>query len=248
MISILISTRNRAELLAKALESIHGQGYSNTEVVVVDDASTDDTPAIMGNYPWARSHRIERAGGYRDDPAPVFNLMMGLGQGDVLIQQSAEVIHLTPVATELAAAVERGTVAFATVLNGQPHQLPAVAAAVQAGWRGMDFEWTGAKAERGYVSRTEWHPAGGQGTAIPPPALTVGSEPVEMYTGHARAVPFFFCGAIHHDDWHHVVGRYTEGLSGIASDLYLVLRMVDLGFRFRFLGNAVAYHMLHVKS
>lgn len=235
-------------MLSEALASIEAQVYMDTETVVVDDASSDGTAAVLAAHSDVRVHRIERGGGYRDDPAPVFNLMMGLGRGNVLIQQSAEVVHLTPLAPMLAARVERGVVAFATVLNGSLAQLPGVRSSVAAGWGGPDLEWTGAAVEARYINRRERHPAGGLGTAIPPAATMIGSERLEIYTGAARAVPFFFCGAIHRDDWLHTVGCYTEGLSGIASDLYLVFRMIDLGFRFRFVGDAVAYHILHDKT
>jgi glycosyltransferase involved in cell wall biosynthesis len=49
-VSVIISTYNRATLLKESLESVLGQTYSNTEIIVVDDGSTDNTDEIVGQY------------------------------------------------------------------------------------------------------------------------------------------------------------------------------------------------------
>lgn len=49
-ISILIPTRNRAALLAQSLDCLAAQNYPNLEVVLVDDASDDDTPRVIADY------------------------------------------------------------------------------------------------------------------------------------------------------------------------------------------------------
>lgn len=53
-----IITRNRASLLPKAIRSALEQDYPNKEVVVLDIASTDDTPKLRDHFPqvkWIRS-------------------------------------------------------------------------------------------------------------------------------------------------------------------------------------------------
>lgn len=47
LISVIIPTRNRSERLQRALQSAQAQGWGNIEIVVVDDASSDGTPALM---------------------------------------------------------------------------------------------------------------------------------------------------------------------------------------------------------
>lgn len=46
-VSVVIPTYNRASVVGAAIESALGQTHSALEVIVVDDASTDDTPEVV---------------------------------------------------------------------------------------------------------------------------------------------------------------------------------------------------------
>ena len=50
LISIVIPTYNSAKFITEALESVFAQTYSNYEVIVVDDGSTDDTQQVLESY------------------------------------------------------------------------------------------------------------------------------------------------------------------------------------------------------
>lgn len=50
LISVLIPTYNRADYLGEALDSALAQDYPNLEVIVHDDASTDNTPQLLKSY------------------------------------------------------------------------------------------------------------------------------------------------------------------------------------------------------
>ncbi|WP_273838467.1 glycosyltransferase family 2 protein [Halococcus sp. PRR34] len=49
-VSVVLPTHNRADVLPRALDSVLEQTHENLEVIVVDDASTDDTESVIGDY------------------------------------------------------------------------------------------------------------------------------------------------------------------------------------------------------
>jgi glycosyltransferase involved in cell wall biosynthesis len=50
LVSIVITSYNGDKYLAEQLESIIGQTYPSLEIIISDDASTDDTWAIAQRY------------------------------------------------------------------------------------------------------------------------------------------------------------------------------------------------------
>jgi glycosyltransferase involved in cell wall biosynthesis len=50
LVSVIIPTYNRADIVCKAIDSVLGQTYKNIEVIVVDDGSTDHTEAKLSHY------------------------------------------------------------------------------------------------------------------------------------------------------------------------------------------------------
>lgn len=57
MVSVIIPTHNRVELLPRAINSVLNQTYQEIEVIVVSDGSTDGTDALMEKY--ANNSRIK---------------------------------------------------------------------------------------------------------------------------------------------------------------------------------------------
>ncbi len=49
-VSVIIPTHNRAKVLPRAVDSALKQDYENIEIIVVDDASTDETPQKIEDY------------------------------------------------------------------------------------------------------------------------------------------------------------------------------------------------------
>lgn len=58
IVSIVLPTYNRAELLPRAIESICAQTFSDWRIILVDDGSTDDTPRIAERYQARLGDRI----------------------------------------------------------------------------------------------------------------------------------------------------------------------------------------------
>lgn len=50
LVSVVIATYNRARLLPRAIESALAQTFSEREVIVVDHASSDETPKVIGSF------------------------------------------------------------------------------------------------------------------------------------------------------------------------------------------------------
>lgn len=64
-VSVVIPTYNRCKLLKRSVDSVLAQTYANLEVIVVDDASTDETLSMLCQYqdPRLRFHALKRRSG-----------------------------------------------------------------------------------------------------------------------------------------------------------------------------------------
>ncbi|MFV0515680.1 MAG: glycosyltransferase family 2 protein [Jhaorihella sp.] len=85
LISVVIPTYNRAGTLKRAIDSVLDQDCRNIEVIVLDDASSDETGAIRSSTA-ANAARMR----YRPDPAEVAGHMaQRLWQGNIVSPQGA---------------------------------------------------------------------------------------------------------------------------------------------------------------
>jgi len=62
-VSVIIPTRNRAKLLVRTIKSVLAQDYENIELIVVDDASEDETRLEVAKFPEVRYLRLVSRGG-----------------------------------------------------------------------------------------------------------------------------------------------------------------------------------------
>lgn len=115
LVSVIVPTYNRPELLARALESIAAQTYPNVEAVVVNDGGENVRDIVAGfdfvrnrwhfvnaGLPSARNTGLEEAQGdliaYLDDddwfyPQHVATLVQALSEGHRAAYTDADVVH-----------------------------------------------------------------------------------------------------------------------------------------------------------
>jgi glycosyltransferase involved in cell wall biosynthesis len=135
-ISIVIPTRNRVGLLGQALRAARGQTWRDTEIIVVDEASTDDTPAMLArDSPDVRVIRHSQARG----PAAARNAGVAAAQGDwVFFWDDDDLMHPNHLAALMqaqhaapAGTLVSGCVRSFIVVDGEVRLSPVVCAAAE---------------------------------------------------------------------------------------------------------------------
>lgn len=82
LVTVVVATRNRAELLPRALRSALAQTYSNLEIIVVDDCSTDHTKAVVEGLADPRLAYVRND--VRQGGAGARNIGIALAKGEFL--------------------------------------------------------------------------------------------------------------------------------------------------------------------
>lgn len=80
LVSIIIDNYNYARYLREAIDSALNQTYSHTEVIVVDDGSTDDSREIIASYADKIIPVLKENGGQ----ASAFNAGFAVSKGDII--------------------------------------------------------------------------------------------------------------------------------------------------------------------
>jgi len=91
-VSVLMPVHNASAYVAQAVESILKQTFTDFEFIIVNDASTDDTPAILESYEDSRIRLI-----HNDDNQGVtqsLNLGLEIAQGKYIARMDADDISL----------------------------------------------------------------------------------------------------------------------------------------------------------
>ena len=58
LVTVYITTKNRLNLLKRAIESVEKQTYPNVEIIVCDDGSTDETQPFLEDWSSASKHKV----------------------------------------------------------------------------------------------------------------------------------------------------------------------------------------------
>jgi len=93
LISVLMPTHNYGRFIGEAIQSVLDQTYNHFELIVIDDASTDDTPQVIDAFNDDRIVPIRRteAGG---SPAMPRNDGLAAARGDLIAIADADDVNL----------------------------------------------------------------------------------------------------------------------------------------------------------
>src|SRR5712692_9736802 len=80
-VSIVVPLYNKAPYVRRALDSIAAQTFSDFEVIVVDDGSTDDGPSVVANYGDSRVRLVRQPNA---GPGAARNAGLAQTQGELI--------------------------------------------------------------------------------------------------------------------------------------------------------------------
>ncbi len=87
-VSVIVPTRNRAALLARAVAGVAAQDHPDVELIVVDDGSTAQQSSLNAQVvrvvPWARRLVLEPAGTKGSGPSAVRNEGIAAAHGELI--------------------------------------------------------------------------------------------------------------------------------------------------------------------
>ncbi|MCC6486943.1 MAG: glycosyltransferase [Candidatus Hydrogenedentes bacterium] len=105
MVTIIIPAYNAAATLAECLDACLKQSHAPTEVIVVDDGSTDDTPRIAGQFP------VEFVRQEQQGPAAARNHGARVAKGELLIFTDSDCVPEPHWVQQLVDCFEEGVAA-----------------------------------------------------------------------------------------------------------------------------------------
>jgi glycosyltransferase involved in cell wall biosynthesis len=88
-ISVLMPARNGSKYLASAIDSVLAQTFTDFELLLVDDGSTDQTPAIAADYA-KRDSRITVLQGSSGGLSMALNLALGIAKAPLLARMDCD--------------------------------------------------------------------------------------------------------------------------------------------------------------
>ncbi|WP_018613714.1 glycosyltransferase family 2 protein [Segetibacter koreensis] len=106
LVSIIVNNYNYGRFLRHAIDSAIKQKYSNVEVIVVDDGSTDESAAIIAEY----GNKIIAISKENGGQASAFNAGFEASHGEIVIFLDSDDILLPTAATKVVALFEDSNV------------------------------------------------------------------------------------------------------------------------------------------
>lgn len=101
LVSVIIPTKNSSNFLGECLESVRNQSYSNIEIIVVDNNSTDDTKEIARKY----TDKVFNQGPERSAQV---NFGVGQATGDYVYKIDSDFVLDADVVNQCVEEAEKG--------------------------------------------------------------------------------------------------------------------------------------------
>ena len=245
--SVILPTRNRSRLLARAVASVLAQTFGDLELVVVDDASSDDTAAVLATIddPRMLVIRLPRPGG----AAAARNRGLAAARGTLVAFQDSDDAwrpHKLAAHHDAMRAAPAGVIAsvgsFRHHRGDAAHDVvhaPGVVAGEEVARRivhGLSLGTVSLAAQRDAVAR-----AGGFDESLPR------LQDIELCLRLARLGDFVFLGEVLADVHHSAdsisadATRFDEAITAIARKHRAVFRRHARGYSYQ-LYRAGKYH------
>jgi glycosyltransferase involved in cell wall biosynthesis len=123
LVSVVIPAYNRAGIIGETIENVFAQTYSNIELIVIDDGSTDDTVAVLKSY----GDRIRWAVQENAGPAAARNHGIRLAKGEIVaFQDSDDSWHPTKIERQVSLLQRAGQSVVCCICNSVV-ELPGIA-------------------------------------------------------------------------------------------------------------------------
>jgi glycosyltransferase involved in cell wall biosynthesis len=103
LVSAIIATYNRGYIVCEAIDSIINQTYKETEIIVVDDGSTDDTQDKLRHY----GSRIRVVSQHNSGPAAAWNAGIRAAHGDIICFLGSDDVYLPNFVERHVSALEK---------------------------------------------------------------------------------------------------------------------------------------------
>jgi glycosyltransferase involved in cell wall biosynthesis len=113
-VSVIIPTYNRAELIGETIQNIFEQTYSNIELIIVDDGSTDATASVLETY----GNRIRWTVQKNAGPAAARNRGIKMATGEIIaFQDSDDAWHPTKIQRQVSLLQRAGESIVCCICN-----------------------------------------------------------------------------------------------------------------------------------
>lgn len=86
LVSVIIPTYNRVCIIGETIENILQQTYRHIEIIVVDDGSTDNTPAVLSSY----GNKIRWITQKNAGPSAARNAGIAIANGEIIAFQDSD--------------------------------------------------------------------------------------------------------------------------------------------------------------